>query len=122
MKSIKGPALFLGQFVSDIAPFNSWDSITKWAAECGYIGVQVPSWAGNIFNLEIAAKSKDYCDEFRGVASRNGIEVTELSSHLQGQLVAVHPAYDEIFDGFAAEAVVNDDNSNVKRTTEKIAL
>ena len=51
MKSIKGPALFLGQFVSDIAPFNSWDSITKWAAECGYIGVQVPSWAGNIFNL-----------------------------------------------------------------------
>ena len=55
MKSIKGPALFLGQFVSDIAPFNSWDSITKWAAECGYIGVQVPSWAGNIFNLEISS-------------------------------------------------------------------
>ncbi|MDA9287841.1 sugar phosphate isomerase/epimerase [Amylibacter sp.] len=120
MKSIKGPALFLGQFVSDIAPFNSWDSITKWAAECGYIGVQVPSWAGNIFNLEIAAKSKDYCDEFRGVASRNGIEVTELSSHLQGQLVAVHPAYDEIFDGFAAEAVRGNPKARQKWAVDQV--
>ena len=120
MKSIKGPALFLGQFVSDIAPFNSWDSITKWAAECGYIGVQVPSWAGNIFNLEIAAKSKDYCDEFRGVASSNGIEVTELSSHLQGQLVAVHPAYDEIFDGFAVEAVRGNPKARQKWAVDQV--
>ena len=120
MKYIKGPALFLGQFVSDIAPVNSWDSITKGAAECGYIGVQVPSWAGNIFNLEIAAKSKDYCDEFRGVASRNGIEVTELSSHLQGQLVAVHPAYDEIFDGFAAEAVRGNPKARQKWAVDQV--
>src|SRR5260221_9567602 len=28
-----------------------------------------------------------------------------LSTHLQGQLVAVHPAYDLAFDGFAPEAV-----------------
>jgi hypothetical protein len=24
-----------------------------------------------------------------------GLEITELSTHLQGQLVAVHPAYDD---------------------------
>jgi hypothetical protein len=43
--------------------------------------------------------------QFKGVAAENGIEVTELSTHLQGQLVAVHPAYDTAFDGFAAPAV-----------------
>ena len=58
-----------------------------------------------MFDLDKAASSKDYCDEIRGVAKANGIEVTELSTHLQGQLVAVHPAYDEAFDGFAAPEV-----------------
>ena len=102
MKTIKGPALFLAQFAGDDAPFNSWDSITKWAADCGYIGVQVPSWDGRLIDLAKAAASKTYCDEFKGIAAANGVEVTELSTHLQGQLVAVHPAYDEAFDGFAA--------------------
>ncbi len=105
MKTINGPALFLAQFSGDDAPFNSWDTMTKWAADAGYIGVQVPSWDGNLFDLDKAAASKDYCDEFKGQAAANGITVTELSTHLQGQLVAVHPAYDQAFDGFAAEAV-----------------
>ncbi|KNH05355.1 Inosose isomerase [Candidatus Burkholderia brachyanthoides] len=33
------------------------------------------------------------------------MKITELSTHLQGQLVAVHPAYDTLFDGFAAPHV-----------------
>ena len=105
MKTIKGPALFLAQFAGDEAPFNSWDSITKWAADCGYKGVQVPSWDARLIDLAKAASSKDYCDEFKGKAVENGVEVTELSTHLQGQLVAVHPAYDEAFDGFAVPEV-----------------
>jgi len=105
MKTIKGPALFLAQFGGDEAPFNSWDSITKWAADCGYAGVQVPTWDARLIDLDKAASSRDYCDEFKGVAKNNGVEVTELSTHLQGQLVAVHPAYDEAFDGFAAPEV-----------------
>lgn len=105
MQTIKGPALFLAQFAGDAAPFNSWKSITAWAADCGYAGVQVPSWDGRLFDLEKAASSKAYCDEFKGVAKEVGIEVTELSTHLQGQLVAVHPAYDTAFDGFAAASV-----------------
>ncbi|MXN65556.1 TIM barrel protein [Stappia sp. GBMRC 2046] len=100
MKTIKGPALFLAQFAGDDAPFNSWDAITRWAADCGYAGVQVPSWDARLFDLDKAASSKDYCDEFKGKARENGVEVTDLSTHLQGQLVAVHPAYDEAFDGF----------------------
>ena len=105
MKQIKGPALFLAQFAGDEAPFNSWDAITRWAADCGYVGVQVPSWDARLIDLDKAAESQDYCDEFKGVAAENGVAVTELSSHLQGQLVAVHPAYDEAFDGFAAPEV-----------------
>ncbi|MBI1173140.1 TIM barrel protein [bacterium] len=105
MKTIKGPALFLAQFAGDVAPFNTWDGITKWAADCGYAGVQVPSWDGRLFDLEKAASSKTYCDEIKGQAEANGVRITELSTHLQGQLVAVHPAYDTQFDGFAAPAV-----------------
>lgn len=105
MKTMKGPALFLAQFAGDTAPFNSWNSITKWAADCGYVGVQVPSWDARLFDLDTAATSQTYCDDFRGVAAEAGIQVTELSTHLQGQLVAVHPAYDHAFDGFAAPGV-----------------
>ena len=105
MKNIKGPALFLAQFASDDAPFNSWDGITRWAADCGYKGVQIPTWDARLFDLAKAANSIDYCQEVAGIAKDNGIEITELSTHLQGQLVAVHPAYDEAFDGFADASV-----------------
>jgi sugar phosphate isomerase/epimerase len=108
MKTIKGPALFLAQIAGDEAPFNSWNSITRWAAECGYKGVQLPSWDKRLFDLTKAAESKDYCDTIKGQALENGVEVTELSTHLQGQLVAVHPAYDTAFDGFADPSVRGD--------------
>lgn len=105
MKTIKGPGLFLAQFAGDAAPFNTWGGITKWAAECGYKGVQVPSWDGRFFDLKTAAESQTYCDEWAGEAAANGVVVTELSTHLQGQLVAVNPAYDTAFDAFAAPEV-----------------
>jgi sugar phosphate isomerase/epimerase len=105
MKTLKGPALYLAQFAGDEAPFNSWDAITRWAGEIGYLGVQIPTWDGRLFDLAKAAESQDYCDEIKGVAAANGVTVTELSTHLQGQLVAVHPAYDTAFDGFAAPEV-----------------
>jgi sugar phosphate isomerase/epimerase len=122
MKTIKGPALFLAQFAGDEAPFNSWESITKWAADCGYKGVQVPSWDGRLIDLEKAASSKDYCDEFTGVARDNGVEVTELSTHLQGQLVAVHPAYDEAFDGFAAPEVRGNPKARQQWAVEQVKM
>ncbi len=111
MKTIKGPALFLAQFAGDDAPFNSWGEITKWAADCGYLGVQIPSWDARLIDLSKAATSKDYCDELAGVAKENGVEITELTTHLQGQLVAVHPAYDTGFDGFAPSKVHKNPNA-----------
>jgi sugar phosphate isomerase/epimerase len=100
--TIKGPAIFLAQFAGDSAPFNSLDAICGWAASFGYKGVQIPSWDERLFDLKLASDSKAYCDDVRATAAKHGLVVTELSTHLQGQLVAVHPAYDAAFDGFAA--------------------
>lgn len=99
--NVKGPALFLAQFAGDAAPFNSLDAIANWAASLGYKGVQVPSWDARLFDLEKAATSDTYCDEVKGILKQHGLDLTELATHVQGQLVAVHPAYDESFDGFA---------------------
>jgi sugar phosphate isomerase/epimerase len=101
MKTIKGPAIFLAQFADDQPPGNSLPSIARWAAGHGFRGVQIPSWDSRLFDLRRAAESRGYCDEVKGALAEAGVILTELSTHLQGQLVAVHPAYDDAFDGFA---------------------
>ena len=98
---MKGPGIFLAQFASDAAPFDSLAAICKWAAGYGYKGVQIPTWDHRLIDLEKAAGSQTYADEIKGICNAAGLEGTELSTHLQGQLVACHPAYDELFDGFA---------------------
>ena len=103
--TMKGPAIFLAQFVGDTAPFNTLPKIAAWAAKLGFRGVQIPSWDGRLFDLKKAGTSKTYCDEVAGICREAGVEITELSTHLQGQLVAVHPAYDTQFDGFAPKEV-----------------
>ncbi|MFA7940681.1 sugar phosphate isomerase/epimerase family protein [Klebsiella oxytoca] len=105
MKTIKGPGIFLAQFVCDEAPFNSLPSIAKWASSLGYKALQIPTLDTRLFDLETAAESKTYCDEVTGMLSELGLVVSELSTHLQGQLVAVHPVYDSLFDGFAPQQV-----------------
>ncbi len=107
MTTIKGPGIFLAQFMGDKAPFNSLESICTWAASLGFKGVQIPTWDARCIDLQKAAESKTYADEIKGIVQSAGLEITELSTHLQGQLVAVHPAYDVLFDGFAPEAVKN---------------
>ncbi|CAN5692770.1 sugar phosphate isomerase/epimerase [soil metagenome] len=102
---MKGPAIFLAQFAGDAAPFNSLASIAQWAADLGYVGVQIPTWDARLIDLKRAAESQDYCDEIAGTCAEAGVAITELSTHLQGQLVAVHPAYDELFDAFAPPEV-----------------
>ena len=105
---MKGPAVFLAQFAGDESPFDSLESIAKWAANHGFIGVQIPSWDARLFDLKKAASSKTYCDDICGILKTHGIVITELSTHIQGQLVAVHPAYDSLFDSFAIPEVRND--------------
>jgi len=122
MKTIKGPAIFLAQFAGDTAPFNSLESIAAWAAGLGYKGVQIPSWDARLFDLKKAAQSKTYCQEVQGILASHGLEITELSTHLQGQLVAVHPAYDVGFEGFAAPEVRGDPALRQKWAVKQMML
>src|ERR1700683_5375648 len=102
MKTIKGPGVFLAQFAGDDAPFNTLGGMADWAAELGVVGVRIPSWDERLFDLKKAAESQAYCDEVLGVVRGAGLEVTELASHLQGQLEAFHAADGECVVGFAA--------------------
>jgi sugar phosphate isomerase/epimerase len=105
MRTIKGPAVFLAQFMGNEAPFNTLDGICEWAADKGYLGIQIPTWDGRLIDLEKAASSKTYCDDLKGKIADYGLQITELSTHLQGQLVASHPTYDTQYDNFAPAAV-----------------
>ena len=122
MRTIKGPAIFLAQFAGDTSPFNNLNEISRWAASLGYQGVQIPTWDARLFDLKKAAESRGYCDEIKGMLKSNGVEVTELSTHLQGQLVAVHPAYDEAFDGFAPPSVRGNPSARQKWGLEQLQL
>ncbi|MGI8950250.1 MAG: sugar phosphate isomerase/epimerase family protein [Chitinophagaceae bacterium] len=114
MTTLKGPAIFLAQFMGDEEPFNNLKSICQWAKSIGFIGVQIPTWDARCIDLQKAAESKTYADELKGLVNECGMQITELSTHLQGQLIAVHPAYDAMFDGFAPKEVHN----NPKARTE----
>ena len=114
MKTIKGPGIFLAQFVGAEKPFNNLKNICEWASNLGYKAVQIPTWEEGLIDLKKASESKTYCDELKGVVSEAGMEISELSTHLQGQLVASHYAYDKMFDAFAPKTL----HGNVKGRTE----
>ena len=119
MKTIKGPAIFLAQFMGD-APFDTLENACKWMADAGYKGVQIPSDNPVCIDLKLAAESQDYCDEYLGKCKEWGVEVTELSTHIQGQLVAVHPAYDTAFDAFAPEHLHGKPDDRQKWAVEQV--
>jgi len=100
MKTLKGPGIFLAQFMGD-APFDTLENACAFMADAGYKGVQLPSDNPVVMDLKKCAESQTYADELKGRIAEHGLEITELSTHIQGQLVAVHPAYDEAFDAFA---------------------
>lgn len=120
MTTIKGPGIFLAQFLGDEAPFNSLESICKWAKSLGYEGVQIPTWDPRCIDLQKAAESKTYADELKGLINSCGLEITELSTHLQGQLVAVNPAYDLQFDNFAPASVHNNSKARTEWAVQQL--
>ena len=122
MKTLKGPGIFLAQYAGDAPPFNTLPDIARWAASLGFAGVQIPSNERRLFDLEQAAASKTYCDDIAGMLAEHGLAVTELSTHLQGQLVASHPAYDRLFDGFAPPALRNNMQARQAWAVEQLKL
>jgi sugar phosphate isomerase/epimerase len=122
MKTIKGPAIYLAQFMADEEPFNNIEAMAEWAAKLGFIGIQVPIGNAAFIDVALAAESKDYCDELAGRVAEKGIVITELSTHVEGQLVAVHPAYDELFDGFAPAEVHGNPRARTEWAIEQVKL
>lgn len=103
MKTIKGPSLHLAQFCDDVFPFSRLDTLAAWAADNGFAALQIPAWDSRLLDLKLAAESQTYCDELTGMLASHGLAVSELTTHIFGQLMAVHPAYDALCDGFAPE-------------------
>lgn len=120
MTTIKGPGIFLAQFIGENPPFNDLVSICKWASDLGYVGIQLPTNDPNFIDLQKAAESKTYADELRGKVEEAGVQITELSTHLQGQLVAVNPAYDALFDGFAPKELRNNPKERTKWAVQQM--
>jgi sugar phosphate isomerase/epimerase len=108
MKTIKGPGIFLAQFAGNEAPYNTLEGMAAWAGKLGFKGIQIPTWDSRLFDLQKAAETDGYCEEILDIAGRAGIAITELSTHLQGQLVASHPAYDPLLAGFAPSELAGD--------------
>jgi sugar phosphate isomerase/epimerase len=119
---MKGPAIFLAQFIRNEPPFNSLEGLCKWAAGHGYEGIQLPTLDSWLIDLKLAAESKSYCDELNGKISAHGLEISELSTHLQGQLVAVHPAYDMLFDSFAPKTVHGNPKARMEWAIDQVRL
>lgn len=122
MKQIKGPAIFLAQFIDDAEPRNSLQGLCNWVAGMGYKGVQIPTWDPKIFDLAKAAESEAYCDEVAGIVADAGLQITELSTHIQGQLVAVHPAYDQMFEGFAPAELKGKPDERTEWATQQMFM
>ncbi len=102
---MKGPALFIAQFLGEKPPFNSIPTISRWASDLGFQALQIPTNRPEIFDLKLAASSEMYCNEYKSVLAGHNLEISELSTHLQGQMLAVHPAYRKVFESFAPESL-----------------
>lgn len=100
MRTINGPSIHLAQFSSAHPPFDRLETIAAWASRLGFKAVQIPAWDERLFDVRTAAESQAYCDEIYGVLAGYGLVVSELTTHIFGQLVAVHPAYDVMCDAF----------------------
>ena len=122
MKTMQGPGLFIAQFVADAAPFNTLDGIASWAAGLGFAALQIPTWDKRVFDLGLAATSKTYCEDLIGILADRELVVSELSTHLQGQLIAVHPAYDRLFDSFAPPALRGDAKARAEWAKNQLFL
>lgn len=118
MKTMKGPGIFLAQFLRDEIPFNNLENITKWVAGLGYKGIQIPTWEHRVIDLDKAAESQAYCDEYKGKIKETGLEIIELASYLQGQVLAIHPAYEEMFQPFFPEGLK--EKERVEWATEQL--
>lgn len=97
---MKGPGIFLAQFLRDEEPYDSLENLGGWVAEMGYEGVQIPVNEEALIDLDRAAESETYCDEVKGALAELGLQATELAAHLAGQCLALSSVYETAFEDF----------------------
>lgn len=122
MKTLKGPSLHLAQFSTSQAPFDSLAHISKWAAGHGFKALQIPAWDERLFDVAQAAQSQVYCDQIKGTLAEHGLQISELTTHIYGQLVAVHPAYDAMWDAFTPARLQGRPQARTEWAVEKMKL
>lgn len=74
-------------------------------SEMGYDGLEL-GLVGDHFDVEKAAKSKAWCDDFKGRLAEHGLGCWALATHLQSQLVC--DEYDSRHAQFAPKALRGD--------------
>lgn len=106
--TMRGPGVLLSQFVGDAAPFDTLEGVVGWLVGQGYVGVQVPVHDSRLIALEQVARDEAQARAFRGRLGDLGVEITELSAHRAGQLIAVNPAFDRVSDVFCPAGLRGD--------------
>src|ERR1700761_2079408 len=103
-KTIRGPGLFISQFIGADPPFDTLAGIAEWAGELGFKALQIPVSDPRLKDLA-GLSDKDTVTKIESVVSTAGLAVSEIAASRSGQLLAVHPAYDETMDALAAPDV-----------------
>jgi sugar phosphate isomerase/epimerase len=103
-KTIQGPGLFISQFVGAEPPFDTLGGLAEWARRLGFKALQIPVADSRLKDLA-GLSDKDTLSKIESVMSKTGMVVSEIAAARAGQLLAVHPAYDETMDALASPDV-----------------
>jgi sugar phosphate isomerase/epimerase len=103
-KTIRGPGLFISQFIGTDPPFDTLAGIAEWAKGLGFRALQIPVSDPRLKDLA-GLSDKDAIAKIESVMSKAGLVVSEIAAQRSGQLLAVHPAFDETMDALAAPDV-----------------
>ena len=115
MSPIKGPALFLAQFVQDVPPYDTLEHITRWAKDLGFIGVQIPADDKRLIDLDTAAESKQYCDDLKCCVKDSVQGAREGAEYIRSMLIEVPTRAFDDFAGGAQDIETNERILGVQR-------
>jgi sugar phosphate isomerase/epimerase len=96
-KTIRGPGLFISQFIGAEPPFDRLGDLAAWARDLGFKALQIPIADPRLKDLA-GLSEKDTVARIEAVISKTGLAISEIAAQRSGQLLAVHPAYDETMD------------------------
>ncbi|MBR0797312.1 sugar phosphate isomerase/epimerase [Bradyrhizobium jicamae] len=103
-RTMRGPGLFISQFIGAHPPFDTLGGLAEWAKELGFKALQIPVSDPRLKDLADLPE-QDALARIESVISKAGMVVSEIAAQRSGQLLAVHPAYDETMDALAAPDV-----------------